>query len=58
MSLSQDILKSFSDNDTVGTIEHINNALYARANNYINSRKQVVAKSIFDNDSTDEDYTE
>lgn len=58
MSLSKDILQSFSDNDTVGTIEHINNALYARANEYISSRKQVVAQSIFNDDSTDEDYTE
>jgi hypothetical protein len=58
MSLSKEILQSFSNNDTVGTIETINNALYARANEYINSRKQIVAQSIFNNDSNDEDYTE
>jgi hypothetical protein len=53
MSDTKDIIYSFSNNDNIGTIEKISNALYSRANDYINSRKQVVAKGIFD-DNLDE----
>jgi len=57
MNFSKDILLSFSNNDTVGTIENINKALYMNANNYINSRKNIVANSIFNTETDEENYT-
>lgn len=57
MNFSKDILLTFSNNDTVGTIENINKALYMNANNYINSRKNIVANSIFNAETDEENYT-
>lgn len=57
MNFLKDILLSFSNNDTANTIQNINNALYTKANEYINSRKNIVANSIFNTQSDEENYT-
>lgn len=56
MSDTKDIMYSFSNGDTTDTIEKINNALFVRANSYINDRKQVIGNTIFD-DNLDDNLT-